>query len=305
MLQAPLADITTETRSDTTVALDGVGMQQIDLMLPLVDGNEQLLLATKANITINLPATGARGIHMSRLYRLLNAFSEQQLCTPASLQQLLQQLLHSHQDCQSDRISLSLSFQRMCKRHAMVSTNLFGWRSYPVQLKASIQPGGFLLVMTAKVQYSSTCPCSAALSRQLLQQKFLADFASSEPLSKDDVVSWLQQHASYATPHSQRSEASIEVQLAADSDHFPMSHLIDLAEQTLATPVQTAVKRADEQAFAKLNGQNLMFVEDAVRRLHTKLQQEFPAFAIDVAHLESLHPHDAIARVRYPEQESL
>ncbi|MDP4536503.1 GTP cyclohydrolase FolE2 [Alkalimonas collagenimarina] len=305
MLQATLPDITTETQPESTTALNGVGMHQIDLMLSLADDGENLRLPAKANIAINLPATSIRGIHMSRLYRLLNDFSEQQLCTPVNLQCLLQQLLHSHQDCQSDHISLSLSFERMRKRPALITTDLAGWRSYPVQLKASIQPGGFLLVMTAKVQYSSTCPCSAALSRQLLQQKFLADFSSSEQLSKGDVASWLQQHGSYATPHSQRSEASIEVQLAADSDHFPISHLIDLAEQTLATPVQTAVKRADEQAFAKLNGQNLMFVEDAVRRLHTKLQQEFPAFAIDVAHLESLHPHDAIARVRYPEQESL
>ncbi|KPY95846.1 hypothetical protein ALO94_200453 [Pseudomonas syringae pv. spinaceae] len=29
--------------------------------------------------------------------------------------------------------------------------------------------------------------------------------------------------------------------------------------------MQTAVKRADEQAFARLNGQNLMYVEDAAR----------------------------------------
>lgn len=40
--------------------------------------------------------------------------------------------------------------------------------------------------------------------------------------------------------------------------------LIDQMEAVLATPVQTAVKRADEQAFAWLNGQNLMYVEDAV-----------------------------------------
>ncbi|WP_449361040.1 GTP cyclohydrolase, FolE2/MptA family [Alishewanella longhuensis] len=73
--------------------------------------------------------------------------------------------------------------------------------------------------------------------------------------------------------------------------------LILLAEQSLATPVQTAVKRADEQAFAKLNGQNLMFVEDAARRLAQAIGAQFPIFSIEVKHLESLHPHDAVARV--------
>ena len=36
-------------------------------------------------------------------------------------------------------------------------------------------------------------------------------------------------------------------------------------EAALGTPVQTAVKREDEQAFARLNGRNLMFCEDAPR----------------------------------------
>ena len=46
----------------------------------------------------------------------------------------------------------------------------------------------------------------------------------------------------------------------------------------LGTTLQTAVKRADEQAFALANGQNLMFCEDAARRLHAALLDE-PAAA--------------------------
>jgi len=58
--------------------------------------------------------------------------------------------------------------------------------------------------------------------------------------------------------------------------------------------VQTAVKRADEQAFAALNGQNLMFVEDAARRIEAALG-EYTRPSVHVRHLESLHPHDAVA----------
>ncbi|WP_449361030.1 hypothetical protein [Alishewanella longhuensis] len=46
---------------------------------------------------------------------------------------------------------------------------------------------------------SSTCPCSAALSRQLLQQKFLADFATTEHIAKITVANWLLEQGSYAT----------------------------------------------------------------------------------------------------------
>ena len=47
--------------------------------------------------------------------------------------------------------------------------------------------------------------------------------------------------------------------------------LIDRVEQALGTPVQTVVKREDEQAFARLNGENLMFCEDAARRMAAAL----------------------------------
>ncbi|PKL97508.1 MAG: GTP cyclohydrolase I FolE2, partial [Gammaproteobacteria bacterium HGW-Gammaproteobacteria-7] len=61
--------------------------------------------------------------------------------------------------------------------------------------------------------------------------------------------------------------------------------------------VQTAVKRADEQAFALANGQNLMFCEDTARLLHSALLQqgELSAFQLQVVHAESLHAHDAVA----------
>jgi GTP cyclohydrolase I len=61
--------------------------------------------------------------------------------------------------------------------------------------------------------------------------------------------------------------------------------------------VQTAVKRVDEQAFARLNGENLMYVEDAVRRLQSALHPRFSAVNIQVIHRESLHQHDAIASI--------
>ena len=61
--------------------------------------------------------------------------------------------------------------------------------------------------------------------------------------------------------------------------------------------MQTAVKRADEQAFARLNGQNLMYVEDAARRLQQALAGRFDAYCVRVTHRESLHAHDAMARV--------
>ncbi|MGC1548108.1 MAG: GTP cyclohydrolase, FolE2/MptA family, partial [Rhodanobacter sp.] len=73
--------------------------------------------------------------------------------------------------------------------------------------------------------------------------------------------------------------------------------LLDRVEQALGTPVQTAVKREDEQAFALANGGNLMFCEDAARRIQLALDADknIADFHVRLEHQESLHPHDAVA----------
>ena len=72
--------------------------------------------------------------------------------------------------------------------------------------------------------------------------------------------------------------------------------LINLLEDELKTPVQAAVKREDEQEFARLNGQNLMFCEDAARKIKTTLEsKEFSDYFLQINHYESLHAHDAVA----------
>ena len=65
----------------------------------------------------------------------------------------------------------------------------------------------------------------------------------------------------------------------------------------MGTPVQAAVKREDEQAFAELNGRNLMFCEDAARIVKRTLDADprVSDFRAKIRHEESLHPHDAVA----------
>ena len=91
---------------------------------------------------------------------------------------------------------------------------------------------------------------------------------------------------------------SSDLKLNQDIKHIPLILFINQAEQALMTPVQTAVKRIDEQAFAIANGQNLMFCEDALRRLYSTFthHQYINGFNFKVIHAESLHAHDAVAQ---------
>jgi GTP cyclohydrolase I len=100
-----------------------------------------------------------------------------------------------------------------------------------------------------------------------------------------------------ATPHAQRSTARIKVEMAGVESS--VLKLIDQIEEALQTPVQTLVKREDEQEFALRNGQNLMFCEDAARRIRAVLNKQPGVldFIAEIRHIESLHPHDAVSLV--------
>jgi GTP cyclohydrolase I len=154
--------------------------------------------------------------------------------------------------------------------------------------------------MGLEILYSSTCPCSAALARQLIQDKFRQDFFGQQDVSYEKIHEWLgSEEGIVATPHSQRSAAEIRVRLTPTFEMFPIVELIDEIESALKTPVQATVKREDEQAFALLNGSNLMFCEDAGRRIQTALitDERILDFWVRCTHFESLHPHNAVSVV--------
>lgn len=293
MNDQPLPDIAAQaTHHD--LPLDWVGMAGIALPIRLADA----AVTATADIGVSLDDAGARGIHMSRLYLAAQRLVHQELNVPAMLQ-VLDDCLSSHQEL-SDSATLSLRGQVPLKRPALVSP-LHGWKTYPFELHARQDGRGVNIELQVEVAYSSTCPCSAALARQLIQQRFAETFAT-QPMDYLEVLDWLgSTQGIVATPHSQRSTASLRLRLAPGCVDLPVLALIDSAEQALGTPVQTAVKRADEQAFALANGQNLMFCEDAARRLHRALRQlpQASGFLLKVVHGESLHAHDAVAQSRW------
>lgn len=289
-----LPDVSLTDTAPRLSPLEWVGMQGIDLLLTLDELGYHREVHARADVAVDLPAPQVKGIHMSRLYRLLNTLSEDVAVTPFGLRHLLQAMIESHRDCDSRSARLGLGLDLLVRRPALVTQGLFGWRSYPVRVDASLVEETFRCRVDVTVGYSSTCPCSAALARQLIEHAFSDAFGQQDAVQPQRVADWLRRHASLATPHSQRSEARVSVDVGGDQPTLGLLALIDAIEHAVGTPVQTAVKRADEQAFAALNGQNLMFVEDAARRIESALAGHVRP-RVFVRHVESLHPHDAVA----------
>ena len=294
----PLPDIASESAHFATGILDSVGMSGIEVPVSVVSSNGQILrLAARAEAYVNLKQPEVRGIHMSRLFRDVQMGLTTNNLDLNLLASVTENFLKSHEGL-SDRAELSVEFEALLERPALKSANS-GWRSYPVKLMVKRELGkGAEFFVEAQVIYSSTCPASAALSRQLIQQNFIRHFHQVE-LNVDQIYNWLgTSEGINATPHAQRSYARVQVQ----SKEASLSYLslIDLIEDSLQTPVQTMVKREDEQEFALRNGQNLMFCEDAARRVKRDIElwPEVIDYNGEFRHVESLHPHDAVAKIK-------
>ncbi|SPL72045.1 GTP cyclohydrolase FolE2 [Acinetobacter stercoris] len=226
--------------------LDWVGMENIALPLKF----ENAFCNSKVNAFVSLDIPHAKGIHMSRLYTRLLQLTNVPSLKLLDIEHVLQDFLSSHLEL-SHHSKLDISSELYLERPALVS-QLSGWRSYPFSISTQYIHGQFQTELTLEIAYSSTCPCSAALSRSLIQKQFIQAIADQN-ISLDDpqkIIDWLgTTDAIVATPHSQRSFATLKFRLSPKIQNIPFVQLIDHAEQALSTALQTAVKRIDEQAL--------------------------------------------------------
>jgi GTP cyclohydrolase IB len=295
---AALVDIALDHRAAVGGKLDRVGMTEIELPVQIASPSGVATgVPARVDAFVSLDDPDAKGIHMSRLYLLAQETLEKELLSLATLETLVRSFVASHADI-SRSAQIDVRFEYLLKRPALLS-GFRGWRSYPVQMSAMLERGRLRCELRVRVTYSSTCPCSAALAREHVRDRFLERFGAARELRAGEIAAWLASAEGItATPHSQRSHA--DVRIAVSPEHSPsLAELIDRLEACLETPVQAAVKRVDEQEFARRNGANPMFCEDAARRLSHLLSSDtrLLGHSVVVEHQESLHAHNAVSRV--------
>lgn len=321
MIKKPLTDISKSLNTHPTT-LSAVGMEEMQL---LINGQSGL-----AKVFVQFKDSTSRGIHMSRLYKLLrDHFNSSNLSVEntenteslkntknlknakntennnnlsfKSLENLLKEMLKSHEG-QTDQAYLVLQFPLTIKRKSLVSKE-WGLRSYPLKIKVSLNTNNELKVfINFELMYSSTCPCSASLAQELNKEALLKQFKGKENIAIKDVENWFSNLENAAAfPHAQRSKAHITLlinqKLTVKEGIELITLEINKAEETLQTVVQAFVKREDEQAFAHLNAKSPLFCEDAARKLKLLYNKEnyIQDFSIKVSHEESLHPHNAVS----------
>ena len=283
-------DIAAE-KSKTNLPIDLVGIQGLKLPVRLSPK-----IKTTANISVltSLEDEKIRGIHMSRLYLSLHNYFSKNTVRFSGLKKTLLSAIKSQKGSScSGRLYLESHWPILRKA---LKSSLSGWREYPFYLEVnySKKNKSFKYTVGGEVLYSSTCPCSASLSRQIIIQDFEKTLSRKKNWTKKTFLQELHsKNFLTAVPHAQKSKVFFKLQLSEKSkDSFSLLKIIDEIEQTLKTPVQTAVKREDEAEFARLNAANLMFCEDAVRRIALlfKSKKNILDYAVRVQHYESLHP---------------
>lgn len=283
-------DIVTEQLA-TSLAIDLVGIQNVKLPIRL---NSQTQTSSQVDLLVSLSDKHTRGIHMSRLYTVLHKYFSKNILSFAGLKLVLKQAIKGQKGlAQSGRIKVTSQWPYLKKA---LKSSLQGWREYPgyFEVNYSKKRDLWTYIFGLEILYSSTCPCSASLSRQIIKEHFKKTFLKKNTFTKQQITDWLSKESFLAaTAHAQKSKAFVKLRLSENSKNlFSVLKTVDSLESQLGTAVQTAVKREDEAEFARLNATNLMFCEDAVRKLALvfKNKKSILDYHIRVQHYESLHP---------------
>jgi len=262
------------------VAIQKVGISPVDLPIKILrrDGSEQILHA-KASLYGSLDNPEAKGLNLSRFYMIMH----EKIANHISIEALKDTLkeLQEKQNCLNAFCKLRFSYPWIQEALRTRTSKDFNKKQeghifYNCELEGQLINDQYKFYLTVDYIYSSTCPCSFELSQDARVLRGKA-----------------------ANGHSQRSVAKIKVEFDPNSILW-IEDVVELAREYIPTEVQIVVKRRDEQAFAELNGSNLIFTEDACRLLHLGLNKWFDQkkifdFSITTEHIESLHPWSAIA----------
>lgn len=293
-----MPDVVASKNTQCDRVIDWVGMSAVEASFQTQEGR----VPCEVDVFVDLADPQAKGIHMSRLYLAVSENLKDAELSKELIYDLLARLI-SEQQGKALESKIKIKFNLSMMRKALVSQT-FGERHYPIEVEASLvevdDEFRFDMSVSFKVLYSSTCPCSAALSRQLIQENWTSFMSGKATVTPDEVSAWLQEESSMvATPHAQRSEAHIKLKPHDFNEELVRGWIDKLERNVLKTPVQTAVKREDEQEFARLNGTNLMFCEDAARRVAGWLDEdvEISAYWARMEHRESLHSHNAVSEI--------
>ncbi|KQL56793.1 MULTISPECIES: GTP cyclohydrolase FolE2 [Bacillaceae] len=212
----------------------------------------------------------AKGTNMSRFLTALEEFNGQnQTLSLASLKNLARSLADR---LNQDMIHIHVAFPWFYSREAPTSLqSAHNHSEIEISLNYS-KTLGFKTELTLACLVTTLCPCSKEISEY--------------------------------SAHNQRGEVKMSVELCEDFDEDKIdwkNELLVAAESNASARIHPILKRPDEKVVTEQAFENPRFVEDLVRLVAADLYEYdwVTAFKVTCQNQESIHLHDAVAKITY------
>ena len=259
-VDAPALQDVQNLTDDRDIAIDAVGIASLryPVLIADRDATAQRTVATAA-MDVDLPAH-VKGTHMSRFVETLDAHADQ-----LSAANVLAVADTIRGRLTSGRARIALEFPYFLERPAPI-TGLRAISDYEGRLTAEVDGPRERLEVGVRVPVASLCPCS----------KEISDYGA----------------------HNQRGYVDLDVRCRPDRPVW-LQDLIEVAESCGSAPIYSLLKRVDERHVTMEAYDNPAFVEDIARDAAVALRADprVEAFTVRVANQESIHNHEAVARV--------
>jgi GTP cyclohydrolase I len=244
--------------AEVPVPIERVGVRGVSLPVVVRDRVAgRQHTVARVDLGVDLPAD-FKGTHMSRFIEALENFSEE--LDYQSLRRLLEDV---RERLTARRAYICLEFPYFITKTAPDTGSVSRLR-YDCRLTGELEQGGPEVSLEVDVPVMTVCPCSKAISAQ--------------------------------GAHSQRALVRIAVRM---NGFIWIEDFVDIAEAAGSSPVYTLLKRADEKFVTERAFANPAFVEDVVRVVAQSLAGHplVASFRVEVESFESIHAHNAFARI--------
>lgn len=243
------------------VTIDEVGVSGLRYPLTFDDGAIDQSGIADVEMTVSLPAD-RRGTHMSRMVQAVEAHLS--TVNPLELHTAFKAIA-ALMDTSDLRIAVSMSFATRVTSPATANS---GQQVHDLALRGCLSDDDFLLTTSVTTDVTTLCPCSKAIS----------DYGA----------------------HNQRSRVTLSARGENDAP-YPLGagDLVELIRDASSCPVYPVVKRPDERAITMAAYDNPKFVEDLIRDLSISCRELGVPHEITARNIESIHSHDAVARLTW------
>jgi GTP cyclohydrolase IB len=257
-----------QSRLDTReIPIDRVGVCDLKYPIIVMDReNRQQSTTARLSLSVNLPRE-FKGTHMSRFIEVLNSHRGE--ITMRTLPTILREL-KERLDAESAHIEVH--FPYFLERCAPVS-GARALMDYECSFTGEMNGVTSDFVLGVRIPVTSLCPCSKAISE-------------------------------YGA-HNQRGCVTVEVRSRPCASTTPelvwIEELVEYAESSASAPLYPLLKREDERHVTMQAYDKPAFVEDVVRDVAIRLQNDERIiwFKVHALNQESIHNHNAFAQIEW------